>query len=132
MMHASDDLDVIRHFYVALARSRRDATATLHPEAELHQAPEQPDGATYIGRDEFARGVEEFLSAWEEFRFEPQGFEQTGDAVVVPMRLVGTGKASGIETTMTLFHVWTVREGMPFRCYVRTTREQALETAAGA
>jgi hypothetical protein len=45
------------------------------------------------------------------------------------VRLEGRAKASGIKLDETVFHVWTFREGMPWRCDVFWDEESALEAA---
>ena len=41
----------------------------------------------------------------------------------------GRGRTSGIELDMTLFHLWTFREKMPWRCQVLVDEHEALEAA---
>jgi ketosteroid isomerase-like protein len=114
------------------ALNRRDARGSLeylHPDAELHQSPEIPDSGTYIGRDEFARGIALWLDGWKELRFEPQEATEEEGFVVMRVRVWGIGKHSGIEAEHEFHHVWTVRDGLAHRCVVRSTRERALEDA---
>ena len=46
---------------------------------------------------------------------EPQEYIEAGDQVVVIARLVGRGKASGVEVTRTWAYVWTLRAGRALR-----------------
>jgi hypothetical protein len=45
------------------------------------------------------------------------------------VRLSGRAKASGIELDEDIFHLWTFRDGMPWRCDVFLDEERALEAA---
>lgn len=99
----------------------------LHPTAELHQPRDSPDAGSYYGRDEVVRGTSDFLSAWNDFTFEPREVSAIGDGALVHMVFTGTGKGSGVEVTRSLFHAWTFRDGQPHRLFVCTTREEGLE-----
>jgi ketosteroid isomerase-like protein len=122
-----EHVDAVRTMYEALNRAGvSGARELLHPDAELHQPPEMPDADSYYGRDEFQRGIESWLSMWEEPLFEPIEITEAGDCVVMRVRVSGTGKASGVPATTEFFHVWTIRDGKPHRCFVRTTRAEAL------
>jgi ketosteroid isomerase-like protein len=120
----------LRRLYAALARGdTQGVIERLHPTAELHQPPESPGASSYYGRDEVARGTTDFLSAWDDFTFEPREVSAIGDAVLMNMLLTGRGKGSGVEVTMSVFHAWTFRDGQPHRLFVCMTREDALEAA---
>jgi ketosteroid isomerase-like protein len=99
-------------------RTLPEFAASLHPEAELHQEPSIPDATNYYGRDEFVRGMVLWLEEWEAFRYTPEKLVDLGDAAFVRVALSGRAKASGVELDQTVFHVWTFRDGMPWRCRV--------------
>ena len=123
-------LESLRRLYAALARGdTQGVIECLHPTAELHQPRESPGASSYYGRDEVARGTSDFLSAWDDFTFEPREVSAIGDGVLMNMLLTGRGKGSGVEVTMSVFHAWTFRDGQPHRLFVCMTREDALEAA---
>ena len=127
---SQQNVEIVRKLYEAFDRGDvKGARDLLHPEAELHQPPEIVDSDSYYGRDEFIRGLVVFLQEWEQVRFEPQEIAEAGDGVIMAVRVSGTGKASGIETSAEFFHAWTVLGGKPHRCIVRSTRSDALEAA---
>ena len=39
----------------------------------------------------------------------------------------GRGNTRGIETKAEFFHAWRLGDGKPHRCFVRSTRSEALE-----
>jgi ketosteroid isomerase-like protein len=121
------DLELIREMYGA--RSLREFAASLHPDAELHQAPEIPDTADYYGRDEFVLGVRRWLEEWDEFEYRPEEVIACGTRVLMRVRLSGRARASGLALEQTLWHVWTFRDGMPWRCDVLWTEEAARAVA---
>jgi ketosteroid isomerase-like protein len=125
-----DDVRFVCEMYEALNRGEtQKVLELLHPDAELHQDPSQPDSDSYYGREEFIRGYGRFINAWEEFRYDVEAAEQVGDCVLLSLRLWGRGRGSGAETTTSMFHAWTLRDGKAHRCFVRTTRAAALQAA---
>ena len=121
-------VESLRRLYAALARGdTQGVIEQLHPTAELHQPRESPGASSYYGRDEFVRGTTDFLSAWDDFTFEPREVSAIGDGVLMNMLLTGRGKGSGVEVRMSVFHAWTFRDGQPHCLHVCTTREDALE-----
>jgi hypothetical protein len=68
-----------------------------------------------------------FMDEWDYPRLDPQEVDEVGDFVLMRVRVSGRGKASGIEMETEFFHAWAFREGRPWRCVVRTSREEALQ-----
>jgi ketosteroid isomerase-like protein len=66
---------------------------------------------TYVGIEGARRWFADMDEVWEQFRFESAELIDAGDRVVVIGRLVGKGKASGIEVEQPIAVVWTVRDG---------------------
>ena len=123
-----ENLEIVREMYEAF--NRGDAGTglrLLHPEPELDQAPEVVDAETYIGLDAFVRGMTLFMDDWDNPRLEPQDFDAIGDVVFMRVRVSGVGKTTRLEMTTQFFHAWTFRDGKPWRCFVRSTREEALK-----
>jgi ketosteroid isomerase-like protein len=75
------------------------------------------------------RGVSLWLEEWATFRFIPEQVIDLGERALMRIRLSGRAKASGIKLDQSLFHVWTFRDGLPWRCDVFVEEEQALEAA---
>src|SRR4029077_19472095 len=95
---SDENVEIVRGMYEAFNRGEIDRSREmLHPGAELHQSPEQADTDSYRGRDEFVRGLALWLSAWEKPQFEPLGVRESGDGVVMRVRVSGGGRASGVE-----------------------------------
>jgi ketosteroid isomerase-like protein len=124
-----ENVETVRRMYEAFNRGDvAGAAESLHPEAELHQPPEAPDSDSYYGREEFARGFALWLREFDQPRFEPQETTEAGeDQVIMRVRVSGRGRISGVETTAEFFHAWTMRDGKPHRCFVRSSRAEALD-----
>jgi ketosteroid isomerase-like protein len=122
---STEYVELLRRIYAS--RSLAEFGAALHPDAEFHQDRVIPDTDDYYGRDEFVRGVERWLEEWETFRYIPEEITDLGERAYMRVRLVGRAKASGIELDQTIFHLWTFKDGMPWRCDVYFDEAQALE-----
>jgi ketosteroid isomerase-like protein len=121
---------LVQEMYEAFNRGDvESALKLLHPQPELHQPPEVVDADAYVGLEAFLRGLSLFTGEWDDPRFQPLDAEEIGHGVLMRVRVSGRGKASGIEMTMEFFHAWTFRDGKPCRCFVRSSREQALKAA---
>ena len=125
---SEENVELLREMY--RLRSLTKFADSLHPEAELHQARVIPDTDAYYGREEFVRGVSLWLEEWERFRYIPEDVIDLVERAIMRVRLSGRAKASGIKLDQTTFHVWTFRDGVPWRCEVFTD-EQRARAAAG-
>jgi ketosteroid isomerase-like protein len=124
---SQENVELVRAMYEAFNRGDfAIAREMLHPDAELHQDPAVPDTASYYGRDEWERGFAIWLSEWEEPLFQPMEIADVPPGVLMRVRLSGTGKASGVPVATEFFHAWTLRDGKPHTCVVRTSRADAL------
>ena len=122
-----ENVEVVQGLYEAFGRADPETPNLLHPEAELHQLPDLPGGGSHYGRVAFVQAITAFMADWDDLRFEPMDITGVGDFVVVQMRAWGRGRVSGVEGERREFHAWTVRDGKPHQCFVRTTRAEALE-----
>jgi ketosteroid isomerase-like protein len=53
----------------------------------------------------------EALEAFDDYRIEAEEYIDAGNAVVVPIRISGRGKASGASLETRLAHLWALRDG---------------------
>jgi ketosteroid isomerase-like protein len=67
--------------------------------------------------------------AWAEWRFEPERFIEAGDQVVVFLRVVAEGRASGVPIELPDAHVVTPRDDRLASTCVYRDRSEALEAA---
>jgi hypothetical protein len=124
---SEENVELLREMYAR--RSLTEVADSLHPEAELHQARAVPDTDAYYGREEFLRGASLWLEEWETFRYIPEDVIDLGERAFMRIRLSGRAKASGIKLDQMAFHLWTFRDGMPWRCDVFAEEGDALEAA---
>ena len=85
---------------------------------------------TFHGPEGFVRSARESLEAFDDFQVETEDFIDAGDAVVVAVRISGTGKASGARLEMRLAHLWVMGDdGKVMRGEVYRSAEEALAAA---
>jgi ketosteroid isomerase-like protein len=80
----------------------------------------------HYGLAQFRRFVVEFAADWESVRIEPHEFIEAGDLVVVPNTGHLRGR-DGIEVSVTVAWVWTIRDGAIERMVMYQSRQDALE-----
>jgi len=124
---SQENVEVVREMYAAFNREDGGAALKLlHPQPELHQPPEVVDAEAYIGLEAFLRGMSLFTEDWNDPRLEPQEVDEVGNCVLMRVGVSGRGKRSGAVMRTQFFHAWTFRDGKPCRCFVRSTRGEAL------
>jgi ketosteroid isomerase-like protein len=67
--------------------------------------------------------------AWGERTVEAREFIDRGDCVIVTLRLVARGRASGIPVTTDEAHLWRFRDGRAIEYRECGTKAKALEAA---
>ena len=133
------NIDLVRSIYAAWAHGDYSSVEWADPEIEYVFA-DGPSPGSWIGPAEMAWVWRDWLSAWDEFRVEPEEYRCIDDErVLVLIRFCGRGRASGvdIERTQTrsasLFHIRAgkvTRFVTYFDCE-RAELDLARETAPG-
>jgi ketosteroid isomerase-like protein len=132
---SAENVEVVRRGYELYAAGDLDGVAALFAsEAEMPDAGGLGITGTAAGirrgGEGFLKAVEEAVEAFEDYRVEPEDFIEHGDAVLVPVRISGRGRASGAELEMELVHLWFVRDGTVIRGEVHRTLEEAFAALA--
>jgi uncharacterized protein len=111
---------------------KRDWSAALDlldPTVEFDLSRNVFNPAVYRGTS----GIEQMVSVvddtWDEFRADADEFIDAGDQVVAAITITGKGPGSGVEVSMQLFHVWTLRRSKVVRMVSYRDRPEALEAA---
>lgn len=106
-----------------LIESQWTADAVLRPSGVL------PETAEVRGHDGVARFLSNQMEAFDQLRVEPLEFFDAGDRVVVPIRLGGKARYTGMDVAFELVQVFTLRDGKIARLDVYRERAEALEAA---
>ncbi len=125
----SANLDLVRSIYAAWERGDFTWAEWAHPEFEYEDA-DGPLGGGTGDFDQTLQGVREFLSGWEDFRLEADGFRELDDERVLALeRRSGRSKTSGLDlgqmrtSGARLFYI---HEGKVSRTVVYFDRDLAL------
>jgi uncharacterized protein len=134
---AEDNVEIVKRGYALYAEGDLDGLAALFgSDAELADAGglgiSGTAAGTRHGPQGFLRGVEDTLEAFDDYRVEPQDFIDAGETVIVPVRISGRGRGSGVELDTELAHLWVLHDGKVIRGEVYRSTEEALERAADA
>ena len=87
---------------------------------------------TMEGKDAFRESTQEWLEIWKSVELETHDVQAYGDRVVAHGCWRSTGRASGVEGTMPIHMVLTVRDGKIARLEWYPDNERAVAAARGA
>ena len=125
------DVEQMRRAYEGLSRGDVEgALGLIDPEVEVRDRPEAPDPQTYHGFDGVRAAVQTTFDAFDLVEFEPERFIESGDHIVVVIRLRGTGKGSGVPVEDRIAHLWTMRDGKAWRMQVYSDPDEAIRDIA--
>jgi ketosteroid isomerase-like protein len=97
-----------------------------HPDVEWREDPAWPGSATYRGIEQVRQVILDRMATLD-FDQQTEDLIDVDDRVVVLVRWVGRGKASGAQGEISMAMVWTVREQAITRIEFFLDRAQALE-----
>ena len=97
-----------------------------HPDVEWREDPEWPGSATYRGIEQVRQVILDRMATLD-FDQQTEDLIDVDDQVVVLVRWVGRGKASGAPGEIAMAMVWTVREQAITTVEFFLDRTRALE-----
>jgi ketosteroid isomerase-like protein len=125
----SANLDLVRSIYAAWERGESDSTEWAHPQIEYVLA-DGPSPGTWTGLAGRAQAARDFLSAWEGFQVEAEGYRELDtERVLMLTRFSGRGKASGLELEQMRAkgaRVFHIRDGKVTKLVNYIDRERAF------
>jgi ketosteroid isomerase-like protein len=99
----------------------------LAPEFRVRDRESSPDRETRYGHEGIKKLFDSYMEAFDALHFEPDGFIDAGDQIVVSLRQRVRGKGSGAEVEGRIVHVWTVRRGAVLGLRIFGDKESALK-----
>jgi ketosteroid isomerase-like protein len=88
-----------------------------------------PDGATYHGKEGFLRATADWTEDFDEWSVTPEEFIDAGNGVLVRVRQMARGQASGIPVEGEFWFVFKMRAKMVAKVSFYLRRGEALEAA---
>jgi ketosteroid isomerase-like protein len=123
-----ENVEVARRAYDAFNAGDISGWLPMHSaDAEIHDLPYVPDPGVKRGHAEMRKWAEGVIGTTEYLRFEPQRFTETGEFVLVPVRISAKGRVSGVPTEMSIVHVFEFSGGKIWRLWNYLTEDEALE-----
>lgn len=86
-----------------------------------------PEAGEWPGREGFLRFIAQQMEAFERMWITPLDFIEAGDRLLVPIKLGGTARHTGIDMEFELFHVFEFRDGQVARLEPFLDRDEALQ-----
>lgn len=128
---SQENVKVVRRAAEAFNRGDLDAAvADAAPDIEYVATGALPGfRGVFRGVEEYKRFLHWTSEEFDDSRGEPTEIIEAGDQVVVGLTISGRGKQSGVETSWTIWQVWTFQEGKVVRGQGFASREEALEAA---
>jgi len=125
----SENLDLVRAICVPWEGGDFRSSEWAHPEIEYVIA-DGPSPGRWTGLDGLTEGWRSFLSAFEDFRADAEEFRELDDErILVPLRNIGRGKASGLELGQIqtkAANLFQLRDGQVIRLVTYLDRAHAL------
>jgi len=109
---SQENVEFVRQRFDAYNRGDTAGIIALtHLDAEWWDRVDDPWATVHQGRDACIQHLVE-ITEDAELRVEAMDFIDAGDLVVVPVRLVGRGRTSGVPFDEREVHVFRLREGL--------------------
>jgi ketosteroid isomerase-like protein len=128
---AQQNIEIVRRVFEAFNNEDIERIVEfMHPDLEVEIPAElsaEPD--TYRGPDGIRRYFRSFGDALEEVRFEPERMWESGQSVVVDLRLTARGRQTSIPVEQRSTGVWTIRDGRVVSVRAYGLRSEAFAAA---
>ena len=111
---SEENVEIVRLVYEGWARGDFSEGEAFHPEVEFEMV-DWPEPVRSRGLEEMQRMWRTTLSAWDDFRAQPDDFVDYGDNVLVLNSIRARGKGSGAEVSAQTATVWTLKAGKVVR-----------------
>jgi ketosteroid isomerase-like protein len=97
-------------------------------QVEIRMPADYPEGEqVLVGRRGMAEVIALLRDSWTAWRFEAEQVVDAGHCVIVFIRVVAEGGASGLGAVQETAHVWRVRDGRLASIQIYRDRAQARE-----
>jgi ketosteroid isomerase-like protein len=117
---SEENVEIVRRF---LADEVDEALTYADPGIVWNPIEESPAQ----GHDAVRASLARWKGEWDDYRLKPEEFVDSGDRVVVTVRLGGRGRGSGVEVDARFYDLYTLRDGKIVRMDQFTERSEALE-----
>jgi ketosteroid isomerase-like protein len=124
---SQENLEALMRFYERWAAGDWTDTSLFDP--HIVGILPDPSPTAYYGVEALAAYARRFLEPWEDVRMEATSYRESDNTVLVAVRRIARGKASGVEIDDRAIHAWTFRGKAAIRLEVFERESEALEAA---
>jgi ketosteroid isomerase-like protein len=126
---SQENVEIVRRGYDAYARG--DVAAMLADiDSEMVTYREEPDGATFKGRDGFLQAIAEWVEDFDEFAATAEELIDANDRqVVVHVHQTATGAQSGAPIEGDFWFVHTLSDSKVIRLDMFASKDKALRAS---
>jgi ketosteroid isomerase-like protein len=127
---SEENVEVVRRVYERWAVGDFEAGASdLDPRVVFIVEPPFLEPGVYLGAEQVREYMSRFLAQWERYTIELEGIRVAGDTVLAHIHQHGRGKASGLDSELHSFMVFTFRGEKVVRIDNIMDESAALEAA---
>jgi uncharacterized protein len=127
---SQENMEIVRNAYAAASRGDWDAAFNATgPDFEFLPPDRVPDAQPVMGAAAAAAWWEDQRQTVGDMSTEVEEFRDSGDRVVVFLRMHVFPRATDASFELSIAHVCTVRDGKLVRLQVFPNRDEALEAA---
>ena len=127
---SAENVEIVRRAYDRWATGDfRAGAADLDPHVVFVVRPPFLEPGVYLGPDGVRDYMRRFLVQWEQYTIEAEHLEAVGDTVLARIHQHGRGKASGIDTELRSYMLFTFRGRKIVRIENVLDEAEALEAA---
>jgi ketosteroid isomerase-like protein len=128
---SAENVEIVRRGYEEFLATGQPVERLMAPEfvwdmSTFHGWPERQ---AYEGAEGAREFLNDWVSAWEDWRLEMRELVDAGDDVVAIVHQSGRSKATGLEVDMDFAQVWTMKDGKQTRMRKYADPEEALRAA---
>jgi ketosteroid isomerase-like protein len=128
---SQENVEIVRRAYAAFNRGDAEGLdEVISADCVMDWSQSQgPEKGVYHGLDGAVKWIAAVREAFEEFELAPSEYIGSGDRIVVPTRVTGRGRGSGVAVEASGTTLWDIRNGRVDRLVLYLSREEALEAA---
>jgi len=127
---SEENVEILRRGHEAFREGGEQAIYEyLDPDIELTAIEELPGNETHYGHAGVHDWFQTLREAFGDFTWEPQEYVDLGEHVLIATRFIAEGLGSGVPVEVTVYNLWTVRQGKAVQIRGYLNREDALAVA---
>lgn len=127
------DFDLVRRSYRRLNEAYRTGEflplieEVCSPDVVLRPTGFFPDSRESRGHEGMLRFTANQAEAFEDLSVDPVEIVEAAGHILIPVRMRGRARHTGLEIEFAFVHVWTLRQGKLARLEMYATKSEALE-----